>query len=403
MEAVQKKKQNREMLLLAAWAFVLTVKCWVGIVNCLNTTVLAFHYGYGYISRGVMGTVLRFIDAIVPYDMLTYQGIVYFSMAQDTLWLILLFVFFHYVLRHSRPQDNHRLMAILFVFSTFAFPEYLTEQNFGRSDLILACIALIEVLLIMHKKHEWLILPLSALAVSVHQGYVLMFFNVTLVLLWCRIFDTQGRQRKKYLIIFLSSLLLASVLFLYLNFFSHSNGQAIYRQIWKDAASYAHDGVVQYNVIYHEILGISPAADEWKDHIHNFEELPVFLVLMLPYLIIAFRFFRDVMRSAVGREKWKYLAVAVGAATILPDMIVKIDYGRWIFAVIFYYFVTVAALAAMRDRRILQQLEIAAGRIGQCRPAAVMLAAYPILFVPLTDVYICAFTNKITNWIIGLF
>lgn len=400
----RKKRNLRRVVLIFVFGIVLSARCWVGIVNCLNTTVYAFSYKYGFISRAFMGTVLRVFNLVLnifaPYDLLTYEGIVFFSKLLNTIFIAMLMVLFYMCLNAVEERMEVPMLAVMFVFSIFAFPEYLTEQNFGRSDICMAMVTLLGCYLLIKEKWEYLIIPLSAIAVCIHQGYVLMFFNVLLVILWCKIFDNEGGKRKKYITIFGASFLVASVLFLYLNFFSHQNGKEIYDEIYNIASSLAHDGVVHTNLILHEILGESPFVNEWPEHVHNFQELPVFLVLMSPYLVIAFRFFRNTIREAKGAYKLKYLAVAVGAATILPDLIVKIDYGRWMFSIIFYYFVTILVLLARRDPIIVRNFQIETDRMKQ-RPAFFMaLLIYPVLFTPLTDVYICELTNNITNYLI---
>lgn len=395
----------QNVLIIAVLGILISARYWVGVVNCLNTTVYAFSYKYGFISRAFMGTVLRVLNIVlnifVPYDLLTYPGIRYFSMMLNTLFIAMLLVFFYMCLNACEEYMERHLLVLMFVFSVFAFPEYLTEENFGRSDICMAMVTIFCCYLLIKEKWEYLIIPLSGMAVCIHQGYVLMFFNVLLVVLWCKIFDNEGRKRKKYITIFAGSFLTASVLFLYLNFFSHRNGEAIYDEIYEIASSLAHDGVVHTNLMMHEILGESPFVNEWAEHVHNFQEFPVLIILMLPYLVIAFRFFRNTIREAKGAYKLKYLAVAVGSATILPDLIVKIDYGRWMFSIVFYYFMTILVLLALKDEIIVHNFNREVERMKQKPALTIALLVYPVLFTPFKDVFICDLTNRITNYLVG--
>ena len=398
----EKRRHLKQVFMIAVFGFMLSARYYVGIVNCLNTTVYAFSYKYGYISRGFMGTVLRVINKIVPMELLTYQGIVYFSMFLNTMYVIMILILFYMCLKRCGKALEPGVLALIFMLSVFAFPEYLTEQNFGRSDICMVMITVMGCYLLLKEKWEYLIIPFSAIAVSIHQGYVLMFFNVLLVILFCKIFDHEGKKRRKYIVIFAASFIVASVLFLYLNFFSHHNGREIYDEIYNVASSLAHDGVVQTNVILPEILGESPFVDEWPDHVHNFQEFPVLVILMMPYLVIAFRFFKNTIKEAEGAVKLKYLAVAVGSATILPDLIVKIDYGRWMFSIVFYYFVTIIMLLAMRDPIIERNFHMEVARMRKKPAMMIALLMYPLLFTPFKDVYICDFTNNITNYLVDL-
>lgn len=403
--SVRKKRNLQNVLVIALLGLAISARYWVGVVNCLNTTVYAFSYKYGFLSRGFMGTVLRVLNILlnlfVPYDLLTYPGIRYFSMLLNTLFLVMLLTFFYMCLNACEEYMERHLLVLMFVFSIFAFPEYLTEENFGRSDICMAMVTILGCYLLLKEKGEYLLILLSGIAVCIHQGYVLMFFNVLLVILWCKIFDNEGKKRKKYITIFAGSFVLASVLFLYLNFFSHKNGAAIYDEIYAIASSLAHDGVVHTNLMMHEILGESPFVNEWAEHVHNFQEFPILIILMLPYLIMAFRFFKNTIREAKGVYKLKYLAVAVGSATILPDLIVKIDYGRWMFSIVFYYFMTILALLALKDEIIIRYFEKEVERMRQKPALLIALLIYPVLFTPFKDVFICDLTNHITNYLVG--
>ena len=116
---------------------------------------------------------------------------------------------------------------------------------------------------------------------------------------------------------------------------------------------------------------------------------------MLPYLVIAVKFFGGLFKKAGSRqEKWKYFFVIAGAGTILPDILLKVDSGRWMFSIICYYSVVLLSLLAMKDPLIEQQMQESLAAIKR-HPGVVLLLIYPFLFQPLEDVYIC----NVTEWI----
>ena len=41
-------------------------------VRRYNTTILAFNYSYGFISRGLLGTLYLGLDALIPKDIINY-------------------------------------------------------------------------------------------------------------------------------------------------------------------------------------------------------------------------------------------------------------------------------------------------------------------------------------------
>ena len=68
------KKTVVPMILLALYAvlqFMLNVQTTVGTYV---TTMYAFSYKYGFISRGFQGTVLLFLDKILPWNFVSYHN-----------------------------------------------------------------------------------------------------------------------------------------------------------------------------------------------------------------------------------------------------------------------------------------------------------------------------------------
>ena len=68
--------------------------------------------------------------------------------------------------------------------------------------------------------------------------------------------------------------------------------------------------------------------DEMKYHIYNYEDFPVFLLLFAPYIVIGLHFFIRLFRTTESWNRLMYLIIFVGAGTILPQMILKVDYGK---------------------------------------------------------------------------
>ena len=172
-------------------------------------------------------------------------------------------------------------MLLLLLAATFG-----GEFNYGRVDLYMILLTLIGVLLLLEEKLEFLVIPLSASAVMVHQGYVFMFFNILLVLLLaCAVLRKQ--KRTYYIILFAVSFLLCSALFLYFELFSHSNGAAFWDDVVREATALSLNGEYHETLLAHEILGVDLGESEWNLHVINFIEFPLFLLICIPYLILA--------------------------------------------------------------------------------------------------------------------
>jgi hypothetical protein len=91
------------------------------------------------------------------------------------------------------------------------------------------------------------------------------------------------------------------------------------------------------------------------------------------------------------------LAVAFGAATILPDLIVKIDYGRWLFAITFYYVMILIIMLLEKDPLFLKHFNRITGELKRRPILCMFLLIYPFLFIPYQDMYISDFTKDFVN------
>ena len=91
----------------------------------------------------------------------------------------------------------------------------------------------------------------------------------------------------------------------------------------------------------------------------------------------------------------------LGAATVVPEMILKVDYGRYVYAVFFYYIAIVLCLIAMGDQVIAGQLEETKQAVKAKLPCAIILLVYPMIFMPLYDIIISSVDDQIRIWFFG--
>ena len=160
------------------------------------------------------------------------------------------------------------------------------------------------------------------------------------------------------------------------------------------------NGKIHQDVVDKEILGIDLTGREVKYHRMNAVQFPIFILLMLPYILLMVRFFKGLIAQAAEKKnKIKYIFVAIGAGTILPDLLLKVDFGRWMYAIIAYYCVVLLALFAMGDEAVGRQFVLAVERIKKHGFAALVMLLYPLIFQPLWDVAICSVVAKLAGYI----
>lgn len=395
---IQQETKQREirkfMIMLSVVNLALFAVTCRGMVRSYNTTMLALSYEYGFTSRSLLGTLYHLLDAVLPLDLIDYRAVVATAYVATILFVLFVEYFLYRCLRCCEGEmvkygEYLALILSLCLVSTFSFP-----YNFFRVDIFMILVSLLGVLCLVKERAQWLVVPLSALGVMFHQGYVFMYFNLILVLLFYRALSWWKEDRRKarrYGLLFALSFLVGSVLFLWFEFFSRSNGAAFFDTIKSEAEKLSYDGIYHSTLLYHEVLGIDLASTEEEFSRVNAVQILMCGIVCLPMLVFAVRFFAGLIKKAKGAsEKWKYLAVALGAATILPDFLLKIDYGRWMAAVVVYYVGIVLALLAMKDPIMETQVRESGERLIQ-RPGIALWIMVLILLLPFLDVNIDPF------------
>lgn len=395
---IQQETKQREirkfMIMLSVVNLALFAVTCRGMVRSYNTTMLALSYEYGFTSRSLLGTLYHLLDAVLPLDLIDYRAVVATAYVATILFVLFVEYFLYRCLRCCEGEmvkygEYLALILSLCLVSTFSFP-----YNFFRVDIFMILVSLLGVLCLVKERAQWLVVPLSALGVMFHQGYVFMYFNLILVLLFYRALSWWKEDRRKarrYSLLFALSFLVGSALFLWFEFFSRSNGAAFFDTIKSEAEKLSYDGIYHSTLLYHEVLGIDLASTEEEFSRVNAVQILMCGIVCLPMLVFAVRFFAGLIKKAKGAsEKWKYLAVALGAATILPDFLLKIDYGRWMAAVVVYYVGIVLALLAMKDPIMETQVRESGERLIQ-RPGIALWIMVVILLLPFLDVNIDPF------------
>ena len=391
-ELTSKQREIKKfMITLLFWGISIFVVCYQNVVRSYNATLLALSYEYGFTSRSLLGTIYHFLNDVLPIDMMSYEMVLRFAQIVTLLFVMFLFAFAYFCLKKCKEQYIKPCEYLILFYMLFTIATFSGGYNFFRVDLFMVLIALSCALLITYGKAEWLVIPLSAIGVMFHQGFVFMFFNIALVLLFYKFLSEDKKGMKKYGVIFVITFLLGSVLFLWFEFFSRSNGAAIFDQIVEEARSLALNGQYHTTLLYHEVLGIDLSETEQAFRKINIVEILFFTFFFMPYLVVTIHFFKGLLSRAKTKVEWfKYFIVAIGAATMLPNFILKIDYGRWILAVITYYVIVLVSLVMMHDENVETQLLESYENIKE-KPGAFVFLIFPILFIPLWDVQITGF------------
>lgn len=394
MSQMPKKKQiSRFMWLLILLSCAIFFLDYDERVLPYNSTILAFSYKYGFISRGLAGTIYQWIDSILPVNMIDYAMVLRFTLIVTLAFYVLFFAFCYQCMKRCQEEYLGRFLYLILFYAVFVVSMFAYKRNFGRLDLYLMALTVIGTMCLIAKKAEWLIVPLSMISVMYHQGYVFMFYNILLALLVYRLLSEKEKKARIYYgVILLVSLIGCSALFLWFEFFSHTDGVRYVDEIIANAKAMTKpfNGMTYHDtLIDHEILGIDLSNVEYPYRVMNWIEIPFFIAIISPYIVLAVKLFRRILARAQGKtERLKYGFLAIAAGTLLPLFLMKCDYARWVFALIAYYCMIFLALVAMGDRIVAEELTGIFTEIKEKYPFAILLLLLPALLTPFWDVHI---------------
>ena len=400
MRSEQRNRRTNFILLLGVFSFILFCYSYGGKVTSYNTTLYAFSYKYGFISRGFIGTLYQGLGTVFGFDMLHYASALKFTQIITGIFFLDMFLFFMFIFKWTKMEYLKYSELLMVLMTVLTVPMFSSKYNFGRVDIYMFGFSLLGAIIIISKRCEWFLIPIVAASCMVHQGYVFMYFNIILVLLIYRFFSEKNRMH--YGLLFALCFITGSALFLYFEFFSRTNGDAIAGEIIRNASAVSYHGDYHKTLIEHEILNIDLADAEKGFHLENFIQAPFFLILVSPFLWLWYRFAKEVFKRAeTTEEKIKYFFVMFGFLTLVPNYALKVDYARWTFAAATYFLVVTLSLIAMEDRVVIESL-MAVRELQKGHPWLVLIIPYMIILVPFWDVYFDQVLKNLGDWVIVL-
>ncbi|MCR5144583.1 MAG: hypothetical protein K6B67_04675 [Lachnospiraceae bacterium] len=406
-------KKNKFWLAILGFSFVLFWNNFTGATSNINTTMLSFTYKYGFISRGLLGTIYEAINALLPWDLHTYGWALIFFEASFLLFVIVLCIFCNSILKRVNKDNKQDVQILIILIFMISIPMFSSKYNLGRIDMYCLMCSLICMYLLTIKKMEWLVIPISAIGVMFHQGHVFMFMGMVLAMVIYNMFseikDSEGeivknivhnKSAKRYLILFIFTFAIVSILFIWFEGFSRINGEGIVDEIIKTASLMGPEHDYHEDVVAHEILGQDLSKIEWEYHKKNMIEFPIYCLLVMPYIVMAIKFFRRLIKTAQGKiNKLRYSVIIFGIVTILPDMILKVDFGRWIYCILIYYLVVMATMYAVGDKHFVETFNDFVLRIKEKCSFAVIFLIYPLMFQPHMHIAISPITDRLARLI----
>ncbi len=398
---LQDDKKRKMFSFLVIWGIItigLFLNTFDWTANSYNTSILVISYKYGFTSRGLIGTIYQFLGNLVGVDIWNYFVAFKFYVICTVVCYIAFAIMMLLFLNKANVNNKKMEQYLILINTIFFVTMFATDMNFGRIDIFMLLATILAVYLIAIEKCVWLVAPLTALGVIFHQGYVFMYYNVVLVLLIYRMLTKEGKERKKYIIVFVLSLIVCTILFFWFQVVFRGGAHDYYNEIMNNATTLSELGVEgkpHDALLRAEILGVDLHDEELVFRVSNVIEIIIFIVFFFPYIIFVGKALaRTIKKQTRLEKKLAYWAVVLGPLTLLPDYIFKVDYGRWTFAAVTYFLLVFIFMYAINERDIIDSVDEGLERL-RTRVYRPFIFILPFIFVPFMDVAVTEFTDRL--------
>ncbi len=329
-------------------------------LDSMNAEVLLFNYSYGFIPRALIGHIYFLLggtnDIKQVLCFLIVMHIV-LSLCIIALWMLIL---------RKVPDFRYKRVTSFFVlFGLIA--SFSGRANLGRSDQLLIVIAFLSIVFLIYDKYLFLLPILAIIGSCTHEGFTFLYANVLLVGLLYKYATT---NKFKYLISFFFTFLCVCIFFLYFAFVGNHNELAYntISELSKEMMGYGY----YEEFLSAEFLGVNLFKHELVARPRAFFEFGLWILFLYPFVkrVVGY------VISLCKTKEFEHLLMAMGILTLLPEYLLKLDFGRWTMALLIYL-VLITLLALSSDDKIVEVLitpifnnwvdkEKLHGKIGYC-------------------------------------
>jgi len=404
------KVSNKAFFLLLVFSVALQLFRYIGYavhprVEEWNTQELTMSYRYGFIRRGLLGTITYFIYDVLHLDFLQAVSIV------QNIGLILFtaafLIFFWRLLKNGQDKSFCFITLVLISLNVWGFH----FKFYGLLESYMVFLTFLMVYMILTGKAMFLIPILAGLCVMIHEAYPMMFFGVIVSLIIYKFcYEDNSKMKTRYALVFIVTSIVIGGLFIYLYILhpriENADPELILencrkllkvdelnatsmRIIWfdnKQALTGENSDTIMWN-------GTTPTI--W---FLMFILTPVINCIVLsPLIIMRIKFWKKIIKNESDKTRRILLTLSsLMVLLVLPLLIVHTDQGRWFYTVVISEIILVGALSLMNknnERSVLSE-------ITKLTLPKVLLAAFYCFFYFDTDIF---FSSNALKAIVALF
>ena len=333
-----------------------------------NTQELTMNYSYGFIRRGLLGTVTHFFHNCFNMEFLNAVKLVqHVGMILFTASFLL---FLWKLLKDNKDKTFCFVAVILAALNLWGF----NFKLYCLLDTYMLFLTFIMVYLIMSDKALFLIPLFAGTCVLIHEGYPMMFFGIIVSLLIYRFcYSDNNKSRIKYAVIFVLTGLVVSGLFLYLYLLHPRIENADIELVLANCRRLLGDDTVDLSNLRFiwldgtimtgsqhatSVMWIDGEPTKW---FFDLTKIALLNALVLsPLIFMTAKFWVKIIKNEPVKYRKFLLSIAgLMVFLVLPLIISHTDQARWFYDVVLFEVIVISSIYLMNknnERAVLSEI-----------------------------------------------
>lgn len=322
-------------------------------INRYIFTQYLVSYNLGFISRGLVGSILTLI-----FKNYTVHHIYSFITITNFVLIIMTSYFTAKVISKSNKKIREIVIVIAFFF--IVNPSGLTYlfhfRNFGRLEIFSFILFFISIFVLFKNNNLVYLIPIiSILNIMIYQTAIFLYLPIIIIIIF---YIAIKDRSKKHMIIFIITACFSIMAFLYIQIWGKITSipyEEIVSIMWQKTDFEPSKGFL-YAEFYMEIAGHLGLMA-----IHLEKMIPLFLIALMVYIpifIFIYYIYINILIKSVKREKLAYFFIIANILTFIPVFVFAVDYGRWISAYFTMQITLILSLIYFKDKYVLSILNL---------------------------------------------
>lgn len=333
-----------------------------------NTQELTMSYRYGFIRRGLLGTLTYFIYDVLNIDFLRAASIV------QNLGLILFtaafLIFIRRLLKNDQDKSFCFMTLVLISLNVWGFH----FKFYGLLESYIVFLTFLMVYMILTEKAMFLIPILAGLCVMIHEAYPMMFYGVIVSLLIYKFcYADNNKMKTRYVLVFIFSSIVIGSLFIYLYILHPRIENADTELILEECRNLLKVDRIKVDnmrILWFDnkqtLTGVNSDTIMWNGTTPStwflmFILTPVInFIVLSPLIIMRIKFWKQIIKNESDKTRKILLCLSsLTVFSILPLLIVHTDQGRWFYIIVISEVILTGALSLMNknnERSVLSDI-----------------------------------------------